>query len=1377
LTTPYRYSAAFLSSTTNPPPVVNAGADGAVTVGSAFARTASETGSGITARQWQIIAGPARVGEVLSTTTAVSFTPTVIGTYTLRYTATNDGGPGVDDVDVVASATTAPVPPGGIDLLVEWWAIPSTGTPYLLFDVLDWTVSIEGGSRGTVAVTYPAAGPLYAALVAATIGADRDLEVEIRINGSTAFALRALLTDSEVDEVAEVKARTFRGPLIGQLMAETVIYNSAAANGEVSFSNLTAGAIVSSLVATAQARGALAGISVASFSSSVDSTGTAWPVTQTLTVSAGGTYLSLLQELEDAGVCEWELTATRSLRLYAPGKMGTDRTATSPPLVLRSGRDITAAPRKHSVSDSVTALLLSGSGGTYTSVTDASAQARRGRRIEGYASAGSINSTAGLAVWGTAQLAQKAIGTVELEHTLVVADPASPRPLLDYGLRDLVYSDTLGTGEAVRIQQIVLQRSGADITSRVVVGNLIAERIARLARQLQRIQNGSAIIGSSSPASIADDNLAPNAPTGLALGTGAVPDGIGGSISAVFATWAAPLTNTDGSVCSDLAGYELRWRFIASGYPTGYNPVAGVTGLQTDFGVGALGVVVGVQVRAYDRAGNRSAFGTEVQITTGKDATPPPTPATPTVLAGLGDAVEVRWNGLGSVGEVMGPDFAYVDVHLSTTNDFTPTTGTRRDQLRGKQAVVINGLTYGSTYYIKLIAYDRTGNASAASAQGAAVPTRLISDDLTDSLVTAAKLGAQAVTTPKIFPEAVITPHLSVAAFFDSELPNASFEDIDLTTSTLPALWTLLSSTGSTPTISRDTTATNVRSGAAALKAALPAASGSALVGSAVLPVKPGELYYLQIPAKASRAVAALRVRAYFSSTTPPNPISGNDFLVGTAPTLATTYPTTPYELNFGVPDLDAGGEPVRYMRIVVVAGLVSGDGAALDVYVDQLRLRKVVGTAEIQDASINNAKIVNATIQAAKIATVSVGSITGGTATFTMLMATGNIRSADSGARWLLDPLGLRFFDGSGNVTLDATVSTGKVGIIGDFTSSVGDDRVVISNISGNPEIQLWRSEDVLAPARITGVGDSAVSSTLLQMRSGPNRDYSPHREGRFTLSYDGGTWEWVDVGGVTGRGGFITIDRQMIDMGVQRGATTSQAPGVINLNLGGFSYFATIKNGSAVSRFYALDGVATMDALASGVITGQMLVRSGGDAEIKHRGDAVLYQCNTSGVATAASVLRIGFNGNGPQLYAPTNDLKLVFQSNDYLFLCNSAGTGRKHLASAYDFSSSRTLKSDIRRAQWAAGSARAALGGFEVAQWVWTTDLDDPAEGVQAVRHTFPVAEDLHDVLPEVVRRDALAPGGYAVDTRDVIGYLLALAQEQDAELRALRELIGA
>lgn len=133
------------------PPDVNAGADGTWTYGTpAFTRTATEIAySTITSRQWSITAGPTGVGDVIGYGQTLTWSPTVGGAYTLRYTATSAIGSDYDEcvitvVGVVPTISAGPdrstdrtvalpsfsaveTSSGGSPITAREWKIVSTG--------------------------------------------------------------------------------------------------------------------------------------------------------------------------------------------------------------------------------------------------------------------------------------------------------------------------------------------------------------------------------------------------------------------------------------------------------------------------------------------------------------------------------------------------------------------------------------------------------------------------------------------------------------------------------------------------------------------------------------------------------------------------------------------------------------------------------------------------------------------------------------------------------------------------------------------------------------------------------------------------------------------------------------------------------------------------------------------------------------------------------------------------------------------------------------------------------------------------------------------------------------------------------------------------
>lgn len=194
----------------------------------------------------------------------------------------------------------------------------------------------------------------------------------------------------------------------------------------------------------------------------------------------------------------------------------------------------------------------------------------------------------------------------------------------------------------------------------------------------------------------------------------------------------------------DIKNYEVTFSTsstFASGnstYLTGTTPSLTVGGLNQGWNYY-------VRVRAVDTAGNTSAaWSSTASALTGTDPVPPsltdgyaPAQAgTPTVMSGL-SYLYVTWSPvvLNSIGGTQVDPVTY-EVHLSTSSGFTPSGATKVTEVSGTSSVVDNlpgtstALSYGTTYYIKLIAKDRDGSASASS-QGSGSISKVASTDVT----------------------------------------------------------------------------------------------------------------------------------------------------------------------------------------------------------------------------------------------------------------------------------------------------------------------------------------------------------------------------------------------------------------------------------------------------------------------------------------------------------------------------------------------------------------------------------------------------------------------------------------------------------------------
>lgn len=711
----------------------------------------------------------------------------------------------------------------GGTLIPSVWAVDSvTGALTALPHVVKLAVSPIRNSPGQIVVEYPVYG-LRHELLAANVTQDRDLEVEIWLAGKSAGALRGKLTDTVGDDLAEDAVWTFTGSLLPLLLDEVLVSpQDANPKKELVFAAANAGEIVATVLGQAQGRtGVLVGVT-RDFTTAVDSTGFAWPTVVNIKFSPTATLLELLQELVDLGMIDgFDLTAGRVLRLFAPGKLGVDRTVGARPVVFRGGRNLTESPRRHSVRKSGTAVLVAGSEGVYRWAADASAEARRGRRVEVAGSASNLSDVSAVTAYAQAYLQSVTPGTLEVTHGLVFG-AGHPRPGTHFDVGDFVWSDTRGTLEKLRVWQWTLVFEAGQPRGELVLNTAVVDRILALSRKLKRISSGAEVVGTSQPPN-AEDTVAPAAPTGVTVDSLAYTEGID-TYATVIVGWAQVTTNetgpgtpkgqaaqlilermqsglpifedwtwagapqvvgvwndelladydasgsTDaqawlagfvaddtvtGAAADDVAGYRVQWR-PQSESSTSWRlgaEVSGGSSTSTSFGGVGAGIQILVRVAAYDTNGNQSAWSGEVALLTETDTTAPPVPSVPVVTAYLGQ-LKIAWDGLGSAGESMPADLAHVEVHLSQTNNFTPTTATLIDTfstVRGER--IATDLPYGVTHYVRLIAVDRTTptpNRSGPSGVGSAVPEKVVGDDVLDGAVGSLKLADLAVVEAKI---------------------------------------------------------------------------------------------------------------------------------------------------------------------------------------------------------------------------------------------------------------------------------------------------------------------------------------------------------------------------------------------------------------------------------------------------------------------------------------------------------------------------------------------------------------------------------------------------------------------------------------------------
>jgi len=152
-----------------------------------------------------------------------------------------------------------------------------------------------------------------------------------------------------------------------------------------------------------------------------------------------------------------------------------------------------------------------------------------------------------------------------------------------------------------------------------------------------------------------------------------------------------------------------------------------------------------VSLASVDRAGNRSAFiPAPEQLDTGRDTEPLPKPSTPVTGNYVGQ-MTVAWDGKTTSNANMPSDFSHVAVHASTSKGFTvtPTNFVGRMSTNGSsQRIIVGGLTFGSTYYVKFVAYDYSGNSSTPSDEATGSPKLINGSDIQNASINSAQISS-----------------------------------------------------------------------------------------------------------------------------------------------------------------------------------------------------------------------------------------------------------------------------------------------------------------------------------------------------------------------------------------------------------------------------------------------------------------------------------------------------------------------------------------------------------------------------------------------------------------------------------------------------------
>lgn len=217
--------------------------------------------------------------------------------------------------------------------------------------------------------------------------------------------------------------------------------------------------------------------------------------------------------------------------------------------------------------------------------------------------------------------------------------------------------------------------------------------------------------------------------------------------SSFIGQWDKVTTNADGTPLNDFRDYHCN---VSNG-STSVDLY--VTGERCEFSqeqnmaaFGSLQTSLTLTVTARDLTYNESAHPAVVHV----DPLNPPTPSAPTVDNYIG-LLRALSDGLDNSGAAMPSNVIYFEVHVSATDGFTPDDSTYVGRMYpGGTSLeyLIPGLTYGTLYYVRLVAVNILGKKSGASAEGSGTPARITGLDIQDGQIAAEQINWTATNIP-----------------------------------------------------------------------------------------------------------------------------------------------------------------------------------------------------------------------------------------------------------------------------------------------------------------------------------------------------------------------------------------------------------------------------------------------------------------------------------------------------------------------------------------------------------------------------------------------------------------------------------------------------
>lgn len=617
---------------------------------------------------------------------------------------------------------------------------PGTDTPLgLLPETLSWDASVVHNNDGalTLKVSRLADG---GELLARSLNDGLDVALEVNLTGAPdgwtePDGCRFLMVDRSYDPTDSARVYDLTLPSWSWLLNKICDLNTGALQGSKSkyagqrlfAATSDAGDVIKKGLDEHDARsGPAVPIVRSSWTTTTDSLGHAWAKklgknAEGRAFPAGQPLHARLDALTTNGLCDWR-TRGRGLRIYNPNTAFTDRSTT---VHLRFGDDLADAPSKQSQADRIARLLVKGDGKHKVTTTDPTIPEHYGR-WEGMLDSAGVKDDDDLEDAGKAELATR--NRIKGEYTRTLTMAGQYLPFRDYQVGDWITAPGSDGDEVLRVMQITISRdSDGKLGGNIVLGDRFTAKDLATAARVSAITGGSSgVSGNGTIQPEPPDTRQAATPAGFTVTPSLVLDGNRWRVR-VGLSWDAVTLATDGTALA-VSAYRVwgqpaggEWRQLTTTAASSLSLWDFVQGSGWTFGVTAVP----------ETAQWESGMATSAAVTLPADTTAPNKPSAP-VVESQPATVSITWDGLDYLAAAMPADFDRVDVRMGTTNPPTEVVAQMRS---GGQYVCLADIH--STVYVSLVAYDTTGNASAATTPVSVVVKSVLDDTgLEDALAT-----------------------------------------------------------------------------------------------------------------------------------------------------------------------------------------------------------------------------------------------------------------------------------------------------------------------------------------------------------------------------------------------------------------------------------------------------------------------------------------------------------------------------------------------------------------------------------------------------------------------------------------------------------------